>query len=218
MREKFPYLEFFLSAFFSIWLSISPSSTRMRENTDQKNSEYGHFLRSVTLHKIKYNVIKSQIQAYQALSIVLLLLVLWLLLPLISCYFPVSFSENIKHQFQVSNYLIPWKHEKCSLLTTSPCTAGFQKFIQCLLSTSSSISGNLESCQTFMMELLWEKLNGWKQLTILAENIQPEDVWQSPKDASGFSLVNFQLGVQSLFGLAFNNDISLYINLKFKHY
>ena len=218
MREKFPYLEFFLSAFFSIWLSISPSSTRMRENTDQKNSEYGHFLRSVTLHKIKYNVIKSQIQAYQALSIALLPLVLWLLLPLISCYFPVSFSENIKHQFQVSNYLIPWKHEKCSPLTTSPCTAGFQKFIQCLLSTSSSISGNLGSCQTFMMELLWEKINGWKQLTIFAENIQPEDVWQGPKDASGFSLVNFHLSVQPLFGLAFNNDISFYINLKFKHY
>ena len=79
----------------------------MRENADQKSSKYGHFLRSVTLHKIKYNVIKSQIQAYQALTIARLLLVLWLLLPLISCYFPVSFSENIKHQFQVSNYLIP---------------------------------------------------------------------------------------------------------------
>ena len=27
-------------------LSISPYSDRMRENTDQNNSEYGHFLRS----------------------------------------------------------------------------------------------------------------------------------------------------------------------------
>ena len=26
--------------------SISPHSVRMRENTDQNNSEYGHFLRS----------------------------------------------------------------------------------------------------------------------------------------------------------------------------
>ena len=30
-------------------LRISPYSVRMRENTDKKNSEYGHFLRSVTL-------------------------------------------------------------------------------------------------------------------------------------------------------------------------
>ena len=29
--------------------SISPNSIRMRENTDQTNSEYGHFLRSVPL-------------------------------------------------------------------------------------------------------------------------------------------------------------------------
>ena len=28
--------------------SISPYSVGMRENTDQKNSEYGHFLRSVS--------------------------------------------------------------------------------------------------------------------------------------------------------------------------
>ena len=31
-----------------ILLSISPYSVRMRENADQDNSEYGHFLRSVT--------------------------------------------------------------------------------------------------------------------------------------------------------------------------
>ena len=42
-REKF------WSAFFHIWteygeiLRISPYSVRMRENTDQNNSEYGHF-------------------------------------------------------------------------------------------------------------------------------------------------------------------------------
>ena len=33
-------------------LRISPYSVRMRENTDQNNSEYGHFLRSVkTVYK-----------------------------------------------------------------------------------------------------------------------------------------------------------------------
>ena len=45
-----PYSEFYWSAFSRIWteyeeiLRISPYSVRMRENTEQKNSEYGHFL------------------------------------------------------------------------------------------------------------------------------------------------------------------------------
>ena len=53
LRKKCPYLELFLSAFSSIWtehgkiLRISPYSVRMRENVDQNNSEYGHFLHSV---------------------------------------------------------------------------------------------------------------------------------------------------------------------------
>ena len=52
MRKKCPYSEFFWSAFFRIWteyakiLCISPYSVQMRENMDQKNSQYGHFLRS----------------------------------------------------------------------------------------------------------------------------------------------------------------------------
>ena len=52
LREKCLYLEFYLSAFSSIpseykeILRISPYSVQMQENTDQKNSEYGHFLRS----------------------------------------------------------------------------------------------------------------------------------------------------------------------------
>ena len=49
LREKCPYSEFFWSVFSRIWTeyleirSISPYSVRMRETTDQKNSEYGHF-------------------------------------------------------------------------------------------------------------------------------------------------------------------------------
>ena len=45
--------EFYWSVFFSIRteygeiLRISPYSVRMRENADENNSEYGHFLRSV---------------------------------------------------------------------------------------------------------------------------------------------------------------------------
>ena len=48
--EKCPYSEFFCSAFPIIQteyreiLRISPHSVQMRENTDQNNSEYGHFL------------------------------------------------------------------------------------------------------------------------------------------------------------------------------
>ena len=53
LRENCPYLGFFWSAFSRIRteygeiLRISSYSFRMRENTDQKNSEYEHFLRSV---------------------------------------------------------------------------------------------------------------------------------------------------------------------------
>ena len=47
LRKKYPCSEFFLSVFSHIWTeSISPYSVRMRENNDQKNSEYGHFSRS----------------------------------------------------------------------------------------------------------------------------------------------------------------------------
>ena len=50
--KKGPYSELFWSAFSRIWtkygdiLRISPNSVQMRENTDQGNSEYEHFLRS----------------------------------------------------------------------------------------------------------------------------------------------------------------------------
>ena len=50
--QECPYSELFWSAFSRIWteygeiLRISPYSVRMRENVDQNNSEYGHFLRS----------------------------------------------------------------------------------------------------------------------------------------------------------------------------
>ena len=52
MRENCPYSKSFWSLFSLILteyreiLRISSYSVRMRENTDQNNSEYGHFLRS----------------------------------------------------------------------------------------------------------------------------------------------------------------------------
>ena len=55
LLEKCPYSEFSWSIFFRIRTeygeirSISPYLVRMRENTDRRNSEYGHFLRSVSI-------------------------------------------------------------------------------------------------------------------------------------------------------------------------
>ena len=52
LRKKYPYSELFWSVFSRIRTengeirSISPYSIRMRENTDQNNSEYEHFSRS----------------------------------------------------------------------------------------------------------------------------------------------------------------------------
>ena len=52
LRQKCPYSEFFWSVFPRIWneygeiLGISTYSVQMRENTDQKISEYGPFSRS----------------------------------------------------------------------------------------------------------------------------------------------------------------------------
>ena len=49
LRKRRPYLELFWPVFSRIrtdYLCISPYSVRMRENTDQNNSECGHFSRS----------------------------------------------------------------------------------------------------------------------------------------------------------------------------
>ena len=53
LRKKCPYSELFWSAFFHSrteygeMLRIFPNSVRMLESTDQNNSEYGHFSRTV---------------------------------------------------------------------------------------------------------------------------------------------------------------------------
>ena len=52
LRVNCPYLEFFCSVFSGIW-SISPYLVRMRENTDQKNSDHGHSLYSDDPEKSK---------------------------------------------------------------------------------------------------------------------------------------------------------------------
>ena len=46
LRENCPYLEFFWSVFSRIW-TISQYSIWLRQNVDQKNSEYEHFSRIV---------------------------------------------------------------------------------------------------------------------------------------------------------------------------
>ena len=58
LSEKCPYSEFSWFLFSRIRTeygeirSICPSTIRMRENTDQKNSEYGQFLRSESISLI----------------------------------------------------------------------------------------------------------------------------------------------------------------------
>ena len=58
LRKTCPYSELFWSVFSRIWtehgeiLRISPYLVGIRENTNQNNSEYGHFLRSKTFEKI----------------------------------------------------------------------------------------------------------------------------------------------------------------------
>ena len=55
LRKVSTFGVFLVRIFSHIWTeygeiqSISQYSARMRENTDQKNSKYGHFLRSVSL-------------------------------------------------------------------------------------------------------------------------------------------------------------------------
>ena len=58
LHEKCSYLEFFWSVISCIQTkygeiqSIFPHLIRMWENTDQKNSQFGHFSRSVTFSEI----------------------------------------------------------------------------------------------------------------------------------------------------------------------
>ena len=60
LRKKCSYSELFWSVFFQIQTeygqirSISPYLAQIRENTDQNNSEYGHFLRKGTFRKRDY--------------------------------------------------------------------------------------------------------------------------------------------------------------------
>ena len=52
LRGRCPYSELFWSVFSRIWtVRRDISSVRIRENTDQNNFEYGHFLRSVLVIK-----------------------------------------------------------------------------------------------------------------------------------------------------------------------
>ena len=48
LREKCPYSELCWSAFSRIRTEYGEILQEMRENTDQNNSKYGHFLRSVS--------------------------------------------------------------------------------------------------------------------------------------------------------------------------
>ena len=66
LRERCPYSEFFWSVFSRILteyrgiLRISPYSVRMRENTDQKNSEYRHLSRSALHYPSQNDIHESR--------------------------------------------------------------------------------------------------------------------------------------------------------------
>ena len=70
LRENCLYSELFCSAFPSFGLNteryvrISHYSVQMRENADQNNSEYVHFLRSVTLISIIFNIVNSTVSQH----------------------------------------------------------------------------------------------------------------------------------------------------------
>ena len=57
LRKMYPYSVLFWSVFSRSWtkygeiLCITLYSVRIRENTDQNNSEYGHILRSANLNE-----------------------------------------------------------------------------------------------------------------------------------------------------------------------
>ena len=65
MRKNCPYLELFWSAFSRIRTelgevrSIYLYSVQIRENMDQKNSEYGYFSRSVSFMSVVKNYYNS---------------------------------------------------------------------------------------------------------------------------------------------------------------
>ena len=58
LREKYPYAEFFWSIFSCIWTEFLDLfilySVQVRENTDQKNSVYGHFSSSDSTWQQKF--------------------------------------------------------------------------------------------------------------------------------------------------------------------
>ena len=65
LRQKFPYSEFFGSAFFRIRtecgqiLRISPYSVRMVANMAQKFSQHGHFSRTVQFEESKISALQN---------------------------------------------------------------------------------------------------------------------------------------------------------------
>ena len=62
LREKCPYSEFFWTVFSRIWTEYGGIR---RENSDQKNSEYGHFLRNVVSnHLHERSWLKSKVSEH----------------------------------------------------------------------------------------------------------------------------------------------------------
>ena len=76
LSEKRSYSEFFLSIFSPIRteygeiLLISPYLAQMRENMDQKNSEYGHFSRRVTVNdSLKRGIFPNELKLTEVIPL-----------------------------------------------------------------------------------------------------------------------------------------------------
>ena len=67
LREMCPNTEFFWSVFSRIWtkcgnlLRVSPYSVQIRENMDQKNSVFGHFLHSENIYLWSVSFCEDQV-------------------------------------------------------------------------------------------------------------------------------------------------------------
>ena len=123
--EKCPYLELFWSAFFHIShiLCISLHSFRMRENGDQNNSEYGHFLRSVKQWSTSMKLFSLPVSHQNFLRF-------W------NKYFRTKIYRNIpKFAFQVLQECGSWASKNGAMKMFFLTPAGNQLFVLCCRST-----------------------------------------------------------------------------------
>ena len=82
-RKRCHYLEIYWYVFYGNWTEYrnlhykSPNSAQIRENTDQKNFQYGTFSRSATINKYRKLLSKKRKPIFQFLTLRYLMNVLY---------------------------------------------------------------------------------------------------------------------------------------------